>query len=103
MIQQDEILAGKGDARLPLAGGIVSELALNGAVPGTGAASQIAVQSLIETGRDRQVEDDFTVSGGEETAELRRIGNRVAVGQIEYETVGQDSGCKVEDSETVPH
>src|SRR5271157_1465 len=75
LAQKDEILAGKGDAVLPLANGIVSEIALNGVVPGTGAATEVAVEALVLARRDRQVKDDFTVSGREETAQMCRIGN----------------------------
>ncbi len=34
---------------------------------------------------------------------MRRIGNRVTVGQIEDETVRQDAGCEAEDGEAVSH
>ena len=101
LAHEDEILAGKGDAVLSLANGIVPERALNGAVPSAGASFQVAVEALIQTGRDGQVEDDFTVGGCEQTAQLRRLGNRVAVGQIEDEAVGQDAGCEAEDGEAV--
>jgi len=101
LAQENEILAGKGDAVFSLANGIVPERSLNGAVPRAGASSQIAVEALIQTGRDGEVEDDFTVSGSEQIAQLRWLGNRVAVGEIEDEAVGQDAGCEAEYGEAV--
>jgi hypothetical protein len=99
--EQDEILAGEGDGVLALADGVVTEFALDGAVTGAGRAGQIGVEALVLTGRNGEVEDDFTVSGGEEIAELDGIGNGVAIGKIEDEAVRQDAGGEAEDGEAV--
>jgi hypothetical protein len=101
LAEQGKVLAGEGDRVLSLADGIVTKFVLDRTIAGTCIAAKIAVEALVMAGWNGQIKGDLAVGGRKEVAELNRIRRCVAVGQVEDEAVGKDSGCEAEDGETV--